>query len=113
MFDVRGALVELTGVLSRGAQPGDVINIARSYGREMYVLTVLQRTGDVKLVTLNVLRTVWNRLKGSGGTTFERLAAKLWKEAPTIVEHGETNKKKATAYCAKLKGMMAFAPEWE
>ena len=41
MFDVRGALVELTGVLSRGAPPGDVINIARSYGREMHVLTVL------------------------------------------------------------------------
>ena len=71
MFDVRGALVELTGVLSRGAQPGDVINIARSYGREMYVLTVLQRTGDVEPITLNVLSTVWNRLRRSGGTTFE------------------------------------------
>ena len=65
------------GVLSRGAQPGEVINIARSYGREMYVLTVLQRTGDVKPITLSVLSTVWNWLKGSGGTTFERLAAKL------------------------------------
>ena len=41
MFDVRGALVELTGVLPRGAQQGDIINIARSYGREMYVLTIL------------------------------------------------------------------------
>ena len=47
MFDVRGALVELTGVLPRGAPPGDIINIARSYGREMHVLTILQRTGDV------------------------------------------------------------------
>ena len=72
----------------------------------MYVLTVLQRTGDVEPITLNVLSTVWNRLKGSGGTAFERLAAKLWKEAPTIVEYGETTKKKAKAYCAKLKGMM-------
>ena len=58
MFDVRGALVELTGVLSRGVQPGGVINIARSYGREMYVLTALQRTGDVEPITLNVLSTV-------------------------------------------------------
>ena len=67
MFDVRGrgALVELTGVLPRGAQPGGIINIARSYGREMYVLTVLQRTGDVEPITLNVLSTVWNRLKGA------------------------------------------------
>ena len=48
MFDVRGALVELTGVLPRGAQQGEIINIARSYGREMYVLTVLQRKGDVE-----------------------------------------------------------------
>ena len=113
MFDVRDALTELTGVLSRGAQPGEVINIARSYGREMYVLTILQRTGDAKPITLSVLSTVWNRLKGKGGTTFGRLAAKLWKEAPTIVDYGETNKKKATAYCVKLKGLMAFAPEWE
>ena len=34
MFDVRDALVELTGVLPRGAQAGDIINIARFYGRE-------------------------------------------------------------------------------
>ena len=113
MFDVRGALVELTGVLPRGTQPGEIINIARSYGREMYALTVLQRKGDVEPATLNVLSTVWNRLKGGGGATFERLTAKLWKEAPTIVEYGVTTKKKAAAYSAKLKGMMAFAPEWE
>ena len=31
MFDVRDALVELTGVLPRGAPPGDIINIARFY----------------------------------------------------------------------------------
>ena len=37
MSDVRGALVELTGVLPRGAQPGDIINIARSYGRDIRV----------------------------------------------------------------------------
>ena len=43
MFDVRGALTEPTGVLPRGAQQGDIINIARSYGREMYILTILQR----------------------------------------------------------------------
>ena len=30
MYDVRGALVELTGVLPRGAQQGEIINIARS-----------------------------------------------------------------------------------
>ena len=53
MFDVRDALVELTGVLPRGAQQGDIINIARLYGREMHVLTVLQRVGDVEPVTLN------------------------------------------------------------
>ena len=93
MFDVRGALVELTGVLPRGAQPGEIINIARSYGREMYVLTVLQRKGDVEPATLNVLSTVWNRLKGAGGATFERLTARLWKEAPTIVEYGGTSKR--------------------
>ena len=34
MFDVRGALVELTGVLPRGAQPGEIINIARP--RDVY-----------------------------------------------------------------------------
>ena len=113
MFDVRGALVELTGVLPRGAQQGDIINIARSYGREMYVLTILQRVGDVEPITLSVLSTVWNRLKGKRGTTFARLAAKLWKEAPTVVEYDETAKKKSAAYAAKLKGMLAVAPEWE
>ena len=41
MFDIRDSLVELTGVLPRGAQPGEIINIAPSYGREMYVLTIL------------------------------------------------------------------------
>ena len=60
-----------------------------------------------------MLSTVLNRPKGAGGTAFERLAAKLWKEAPTIVEYGETTKKKATLYSTKPKGMMAFAPEWE
>jgi hypothetical protein len=60
-----------------------------------------------------VLSTVWNRFKGTGGTTFPRLTAKLWKEAPTIVEYGETTKKKAAAYNAKLKGQLAYAPEWE
>ena len=79
----------------------------------MYVITVLQRTGDVEPITLSVLSTVWNRLKGKGGTTFARLAAKLWKEAPTILEYSETTKKKPAAYTAKLKGMMVFAPEWE
>ena len=41
-----------------------------------------------------MLSTVWIRLKGGGGATFERLTARLWKEAPTIVEYGETAKKK-------------------
>ena len=79
----------------------------------MYVLTALQRTGDVEPITLSVLSTVWNRLKGAGGSAFERLTARLWKEAPTIVAYGESSKKKATLYAAKLKGMVAFAPEWE
>jgi hypothetical protein len=79
----------------------------------MYGLTILQRLGDVEPNTLSVLSTVWNRLKGKGGTAFARLAAKLWKEAPTVVEYDETAKKKSTAYAAKLKGMLAFAPEWE
>ena len=39
MFDVRGAMVELTGILPRGAQQGEIINIARFYGCEMHVLT--------------------------------------------------------------------------
>ena len=60
-----------------------------------------------------MLSTVWNRLKGAGGATFVRLTAKLWKEAPTIVEYGETAKKKATIYAVKLKGMMSFCPDWE
>jgi len=113
MFDVRDALVELTGVLPRGAQPGDIIDIARSFGREMHVLTILQRVGEVEPVTLNVLNTAWNRLKGKEGTIFVRLTAKIWKEPPTIVEYGETAKKKATSYAAKLKGLMAIGPDWE
>ena len=113
MFDVRDALVELTGVLPRGAPPGDIINIARSYGREMHVLTILQRTGEVESTTLNVLNTVWNRLKGTEGATFVRLTAKIWKESPTIVDYGETAKKKATLYAVKLKGLMAIGPDWE
>ena len=79
----------------------------------MYVFTILQRAGDVEPITLSVLRTVWNRLKCKGGTTFARLAAKLWTEAPTVVKYDETAKKKSTAYAAKLNGMLAFAPEWE
>ena len=113
MFDARDALMELTGVLPRSVQGGEVLNLARSYSREMHVLTVLQRTGDVEPITLNVLSTVWNRLKGAGGTTFERLTAKLWKEAPTVIEYGEANNKRTSAYCVKLKGMLAFASEWE
>ena len=45
MFDVRDALVELTGVLPRGSQQGDIINIARLYGREMHVLTIFLACG--------------------------------------------------------------------
>ena len=58
MFDARDALMELTGVLPRSAQGGEVLNLARSYSHEMHVLTVLQRTGDVEPITLNVLSTV-------------------------------------------------------
>ena len=70
MFGVRYALVELTGVLPRGAPQGDIVNIARFYGREVHVLTVLQRVGDVEPTTLNVLSTIWGRLKGKGGHNF-------------------------------------------
>ena len=94
MFDVRVALVELTGVLPRGAPQGDSINISRFYGREMHVLTIMQRVGDVEPITLNVLSTIWCRLKGKGGSAFVRLIANLWKETPTIVEYNETAKKK-------------------
>ena len=111
MFGVRDALVELTGVLPRGAPQGDIINISRFYGREMHVLTILQRMGDVEPITLSVLSTIfWSRLKGKGGSTFGRLTANLWKETPTIAEYDETAKKKTTAYAAKLKGMLTFAP---
>ena len=48
MFDVRDAMVELTGIFPRGAQQGEISNIARFYGREMHVLTVLQRAGEVE-----------------------------------------------------------------
>ena len=113
MFDVRDALVELTGILPRGAQQGDIIKIARFYGREMHVLTVLQRLGDVEPITLNVLSTVWGRLKGKGGTTFNRLTTNLFANPPTIVEYDETAKKKATAFAVKGKGLLAFAPDWE
>jgi hypothetical protein len=114
MFGVRDALVELTGVLPRGAQQGDIINIARLYGHEMHVLTVLQRVGDVEPVTLNVLlSTIWGRLKGKGGSTFGRLTTNLFAEPPTVVAYDAMAKKKATAYGVKAKGILAFAPEWE
>ena len=41
MSGVRGAMAELTGILPRSAQQGEIINIARFYGREVHVLTVL------------------------------------------------------------------------
>ena len=112
VFDVRDALVELTGVLPRGAQQGDIINISRFYGREMHSLTVLQRVGDVEPITLNALSTISGRLKGKGGF-FDRLTTNLWSEPPTIAEYDETVKKKTTAYAVKVKGMLAFAPDWE
>ena len=78
----------------------------------MHVLTILQRVGDIEPITLNVLSTIWFRLKGKGGSAFARLTANLWKETPTIADYDETAKKKSTAYAAKLKGMVAFASEW-
>ena len=41
MFHVRDGMVELTGILPCGASQGETINIARFYGREMHVLTIL------------------------------------------------------------------------
>ena len=48
MPDDRDAMVELTGIFPRSAQQGEITNIARFYGREMHVLTVLQRAGEVE-----------------------------------------------------------------
>ena len=113
IFDVCGAMVELTGILPRGATQGEIINIVRSYGREMHVLTILQRGGEVELLTLVQLRTVWARLKGMGVATFDRLATKLFTEPPTSVEYSDSSKKKATAFGVKMNDMLPFAPEWE
>ena len=112
MFDV-DALVALMGVLPRGAQPGDIINIPRFYGREMHVLTVLQRAGDVEPIILSVLSTIWGRLKGKGSSAFDRLTTNLIAKPPTIEAYDETAKKKTTAFAVKVKGMLAFAPDWE
>ena len=70
MFDVRDAMVELTGILPRGVSQGGTINIARFYGREMHVLTILQCVGEVEPLILTILRTVWGRLEGMSGATF-------------------------------------------
>ena len=69
--------------------------------------------GDVEPVTLNVLSTIWGRLKGKGGSTFGQLTANLFAEPPTVVAYDEMAKKKATAYGVKVKGILVFAPEWE
>ena len=69
--------------------------------------------GDVKPVALNVLSTVWGRLKGKGGSTFGRLTTNLFAEPPTVVAYDEMAEKKATAYGVKVKGILAFAPDWE
>ena len=86
MFDVRGAMAELTGILPRGAQQGEIINIARFYGREMHVLTVLQRVGELEPLVLTVLSTVWGRLKGVSGATFARRTTNLFADPQTMVE---------------------------
>ena len=112
MFDVRGAMVELMGILPRSAQQGEIINIARFYGREIHALTVLQRVGEVEPLTLTVLSTVWGRLKGMSGATFARLTTNLFADPPAMVEYNEATKKKATAVAVKVKGMLAFAPDW-
>ena len=54
MSDVRDAMVELTGILPRSAQQGELVNIARFYGREIQVRTVLQRVGEIEPLTLTV-----------------------------------------------------------
>ena len=79
----------------------------------MHVLAVLQRAGDVEPITLNVLSTIWGRLKGKGGSTFDRLTTNLFAEPPSIVAYDEMAKQKTTAYMVKVKGMLAFAPDWE
>ena len=69
--------------------------------------------GDVEPITLNVLSTIWGRLKRKGGSTFDRLTTNLFAEPPTSVAYDETAKKKATAFAVKVKGLFAFAPDWE
>ena len=113
MFDVRGAMVELAGILPRGAQQGKIVNIARFYGREMHVLTVLQRAGEVEPLILAVLSTVWGRLKDMSGATYARLTTNLFADPSAVVEYSETSKKKATAFAVKVKGLLALAPDWE
>lgn len=113
MFDVRDAMAELTGILPRGMQQGEITNIARFYSREIHALTVLQRICEVEPLTLTVLSTVWGVLKGMSGATFARLTANLFADPPTMVEYSETSKKKATAFAVKVKGLLAFAPDWE
>ena len=106
-------MVELTDILPRGASQGEAINIARFFGREMRVMTILQRAGDVEPLVKSALCTVWGRLEGMSGATFARLATKLTADPPTIAENSEGSKKKATAYASNVKRMLPFAPEWE
>ena len=55
-------MAELTGILPRGAQQGEITNIARCYGREIHALTVMQCICEVEPLTLTVLCTVWGIL---------------------------------------------------
>ena len=77
------------------------------------MLTILQRVGAVEPLTLNVLSAVWGRLKGMSGATFTRLTTNLIADPPTMVEYDETAKKKKKAFTVKVKGLLAFAPDWE
>ena len=60
-----------------------------------------------------MLSTIWGRLKGKGGSTFDRLTTNLFAESPTIVAYDEMAKKKSTAFAVKVKCMLLFAPDWE
>ena len=77
------------------------------------MLTILRRVGDVEPLIKSILCTVWGRLEGMNGAIFSRLTTKLTADPPAIVECSESAKKKATVYAVKVKGMLAFAPEWE
>ena len=81
-------------VNAMGASQGEAINIARFFGREMHVLTILHRVGDVEPFIKSILCTVWGRLEGMNGATSSRLTTKMTADPPAILKYSESAKKK-------------------